>query len=282
MQTKEVEFYGDKLIGVKGDDGKILVNLRQVVENLGLNYATQYRKVVSNPILNKGVVIMTMPSAGGNQDALCFPAEMIPGYLLTLNVNKISAELQPKIMRYAEEAYKVLAEVFMGPGFATNPDPLRVDTGAMKARSEEIALKRHQMMQDTVIQLQELDPNYSRATLSRMLELSARTNLQGELVQERVVLDVGAFLKEQGVKQKEARSMGIRFGKALKKAYHQIHGKNPQMHTRFVDGAERKVCAYTEEHRGLMEEVYQNEFQAPDKPPEGWFGFRAGKVVSPR
>ena len=258
METKEIEFYGDKLTAVKGEGGKTYVALRQVVENLGLDYKSQHRKVVSNPFLNSTVVIMTMVAEDGkNRDITCLPAEMIPGFILTLNINKLSSDLQPKVMRYAKEAYKVLAEVFMGPGFATNPNPERVDLEAMKAKAEALAVKRHELMMQTTERLLEWNPNYSRTTLSRMVEVSARTNLQGELVMDRVVLDVSAFLQEQGLSATETRKLAAAFGKSLKQEYIRRTGQAPKTHTRFVDGAERQVCAYTEKDRGLMESVYE-------------------------
>lgn len=69
-ELKEVDFYGDKLTAVKGEDGKTYVGLRQMVENLGLDVSSQTAKVMSNPLLSPTVAIIATVAKDGNQENL--------------------------------------------------------------------------------------------------------------------------------------------------------------------------------------------------------------------
>lgn len=261
-QIKEVEFYGDKISAILDKDDKVYVSLKQLVGNLGLAWKPQYTKILSHPVFSDSLrVMVTVSGDASERKSVCIPADMIPGYILTINPNKLSPELQVKMTRYHREAFRVLSEVFMGPGFATHPDARRVDTEAMQARAKELAKEKHALVIETINLMKRLDPNYSSASLNRMLEVSTRTNLLGELVQDRVVLDVGAYLVEKGISAHDARKMAPAFGKALKSAYVERHGKKPAQHSRFVDGAERKVYAYTEHDRELFDEVFDQMFE---------------------
>jgi hypothetical protein len=67
-----------------------------------------------------GVKIIVTPSAGGEQQTTMLPAESVPMWLTTINLNKVSDELRPKLLQYKNEAAKVLAAHFM-PTVAPQP-----------------------------------------------------------------------------------------------------------------------------------------------------------------
>jgi hypothetical protein len=63
------------------DDESVHVALKPIVEGMGLDWKSQYRRVSDDPILSKGMVTMTIPSGGGPQETVCLPLSMIPGWI---------------------------------------------------------------------------------------------------------------------------------------------------------------------------------------------------------
>lgn len=83
------------------------VPMRPVVEGMGLDWKTQYRKINTNKE-RWGVVIMTMPSAGGKQRSVCLPLRKLPGFLATINPLKLKNELRSRIVLFQNECDDVL------------------------------------------------------------------------------------------------------------------------------------------------------------------------------
>lgn len=55
-----------------------------------------------------GVVIMTTPSSGGNQETICLPIRKLAGFLATINPAKVKEELRDRIIQYQNECDDVL------------------------------------------------------------------------------------------------------------------------------------------------------------------------------
>jgi prophage antirepressor-like protein len=70
------------------------------------------------------------------------------------------------------------------------------------------------------------------------------------------LLTVGEYLEEKGLSAAAIRKTSSRFGRSLKAAYTQLHGKPPGSSRRFVDGAQRDVAVYTEADRHLFDTVW--------------------------
>ena len=81
--------------------------MKPIVENLGLAWEAQSRKIRENG-KRWGMIMMIIPSSSGNQETLCLPVRKLPAYLLTINPKKVSEKLREKIIRYQEESDDVL------------------------------------------------------------------------------------------------------------------------------------------------------------------------------
>lgn len=123
IEEKAVDFYGDEITAAlvkTGDESEIYVPIRPIVEYLGLSFAGQRERINRHPVLSKavkGVRVTRTPSldkrsAGGPQEMLCLPLEQIPGWLFGIDASRVKPELQSKIIRYQEEAFKVLWRAF--------------------------------------------------------------------------------------------------------------------------------------------------------------------------
>jgi len=69
-------------------------------------------------------------------------------------------------------------------------------------------------------------------------------------------LTVGEYLEERGITGPALRSLSGPFGKVVKRLYRDRYDREPPQTDRFVDGALRKVAAYTEADRELMDAAF--------------------------
>lgn len=117
IEEREVLFYDDVVHAVRLADGRVFIPLRPIIERLGLDWASQTRRLGRDPILSeeqKRVVITTTDSRHETmpRDMLCLPLDYLSGFLFGINANRVSPELRDNVIRYQRECYKVLAEAF--------------------------------------------------------------------------------------------------------------------------------------------------------------------------
>jgi len=103
-----VNFHGQDLFIVE-HNGQPYTPMKTIVENMGLDWKTQHRKLSANP-QRWGMVIMTIPTLGDMQEALCMPLRKLFGWLSTISPNKVKPELREKIIFYQNECDDVLWE----------------------------------------------------------------------------------------------------------------------------------------------------------------------------
>lgn len=130
-QLSPVTFHGDTIFCIDYQ-GQPFTPMKPIVENLGLDWATQFRKLKSNES-RWGIVIMTtaprggitnivIPSEGGEQEMLCMPVRKLPSYLNSINPRKVRPELRAKIELYQAESDDALWNYWMH-GRAERPAP---------------------------------------------------------------------------------------------------------------------------------------------------------------
>lgn len=115
---KQIDFYGDKLDVVTMEDGKPGVAMRRLVENLGLDWKTQHRKL-EDPVYACGHMT-THDTSGREQEMLVMPVKSIPAYLFSINPNKVREDLREKLARYRLECVDVLYN-YWAKGYVVNP-----------------------------------------------------------------------------------------------------------------------------------------------------------------
>lgn len=114
-----VPFHGDTIYAIE-HQGQPFAPVRPIIENMGLNWKTQQRKLADNKE-RWGVVIMTTPSAGGPQKAICIPLRKIAGFLATINPANVRESLRGKIICYQNECDDALWN-YWTKGEAKRPD----------------------------------------------------------------------------------------------------------------------------------------------------------------
>lgn len=111
---KEVEFNGANLTGIKTQDGKIYVSLKNICEILGVDYSSQLKRIKRDEFLNDGVVIMTMPTNGGNQDANLLKLDFLSMWLTGIKADRCKEEIRPYLKEFKLKAKDILSEAFFG------------------------------------------------------------------------------------------------------------------------------------------------------------------------
>lgn len=114
-----IEFHGQQLITLQ-HDGQPFAAMKPIVEGMGLNWATQFRKLTGNES-RWGVVEMTIPSKSGDQQTSCMPLRKLPGWLMTIHPNKIKdLAVRERVVMYQNECDDALWK-YWSQGEAVNP-----------------------------------------------------------------------------------------------------------------------------------------------------------------
>ncbi|SMO61074.1 P22_AR N-terminal domain-containing protein [Balnearium lithotrophicum] len=117
-EPTQIEFHGDYLTAVF-DGETVWVAVRPLIENLGLDWSKQYRKIIADPVLSQVVAQKATTSQGKDGKTyqvkmLCLPLEYINGLLFKINPSKIpNPQVREKVILYQKECYKALYNYFI-------------------------------------------------------------------------------------------------------------------------------------------------------------------------
>lgn len=102
------------------DGDTVRVAMRQVCDAIGMNWPSQYKKIMGDEVLSKGVVVMTTAFDRHGQEMVTLPLELLHGWLFMIDVSRVNAAARPKVIAYQRECYQVLHDYWV-KGSATNP-----------------------------------------------------------------------------------------------------------------------------------------------------------------
>ena len=117
-----IPFYKDTLIVQLGEDGRIYVTLRPIVEALGLDWSDQLQRIKRDPVLGNeiktiSVGVTTTQIRGRGEGAkyhVCLPKQYLSGFLFGINANRVRKELRESVIKWQREAHLFLDAVFTG------------------------------------------------------------------------------------------------------------------------------------------------------------------------
>lgn len=109
-QIQTVPFHGQQ-VSILNQHNKPYVEMKSIVENIGLDWGAQLKRIKRNHILNSTMVIMTTVAQDGkNREITCLPLSMLNGWLLGIDTNRVKSELREKLEQYQLECFDVLFE----------------------------------------------------------------------------------------------------------------------------------------------------------------------------
>lgn len=102
-----VPFHGDELLIVE-HNGQPYAPMKPIVEAMGLDWKSQYRKIASK--FKSCMVKMTIQMLGDNQsrEVIMMPIRKLPAWLYSVEPNMVKPKLRDKIVMYQEECDDVL------------------------------------------------------------------------------------------------------------------------------------------------------------------------------
>lgn len=140
-QVASVKFNNHSLVVVTKNEQR-LVAMRPVCDGIGLDWKAQYNRIKRDEILNEAMVIMTIPSKGGEQSTACLPLEYLNGWLFGIDVSRCREEIRPALIQYKREYYQVLANYWQ-QGEAVNHR-------AQKALRTPLTIEQQSIIKDLV------------------------------------------------------------------------------------------------------------------------------------
>ena len=107
ISTQTISFNNQSLITVE-QNGNHYVAMKPICENIGLAWESQVLRIKRDEVLSQGMIVMIIPTNGGNQNMICLPIEYLNGWLFGLNPNKVRADLKERLENYQEECFLAL------------------------------------------------------------------------------------------------------------------------------------------------------------------------------
>jgi len=117
-QMIPVSFHGDELALID-HDGEPFVAMRPVVEGMGLDWKSQWRRLSGERFSSSVVEMTTVAQDGKPREMTCLPLRKLTGWLLTVNANKVNPVIKDKIIAYQNECDDALWD-YWTEGFAVN------------------------------------------------------------------------------------------------------------------------------------------------------------------
>ncbi|MCD3328470.1 hypothetical protein G8V02_16725, partial [Clostridium botulinum D/C] len=122
LETKLIDFEGDKLLGVRTEDGKIFLGVKKACMDIGLseNQArNEIKKIQSNLLFirHKSAINLSVKFDTQYRETILLEEKDIPIWLaqitLTPKMQKEKPQTIEKILLYQDKCAKVLHEAFM-------------------------------------------------------------------------------------------------------------------------------------------------------------------------
>lgn len=112
MKLLHVPFYSDTLTLIE-HNGQPYIAMRPIVENMGLDWRSQQRKL--NSRFHSIVVNMTTVATDGKtREMLCLPLQKLPAWLFTVHPRKVAAPIRAAVERYQAESEAALWSYWTG------------------------------------------------------------------------------------------------------------------------------------------------------------------------
>jgi len=103
-----IEFYGDELVAVRGEDGTVWIPVRQLCDAIGVSRQGQMDRIARDPILGEELRSgsVTLPD-GRTYEMSCLPLKFVRGWLFGINATRIKPEIRDKLIQYQREVIEI-------------------------------------------------------------------------------------------------------------------------------------------------------------------------------
>ncbi|WP_239934220.1 phage antirepressor N-terminal domain-containing protein [Streptomyces sp. CBG31] len=232
-------------------DGQPHVVLKPAVEDLGLSYPAQYRKLQTRTWASVAQTAMQMPGDDQARAHTTVPVRTFLMLLATVNENRVAEAARPTLVAFQNETADAI-EAYWTQGGAINPRATTDQLDSLVARAKQQA---------------EVLSILSGIVSPDWLETKARLVAARALGEEPEVdpldvpLYVPDFLKSKGLKRGQINSVQSWFGRRAASLFEAEYGEKPgKRQSDTTSGAVRETYAWTERHRPVFEETWDRYY----------------------
>lgn len=94
-------------------DNEPLITIKSVCEAIGVDYSAQLQKLKRDEVLNSTMVMITTVGGDGKQRQMgALPLKFVFGWIFSIEVGRVKAEVRQSLLRYKWECYDALYEHF--------------------------------------------------------------------------------------------------------------------------------------------------------------------------
>lgn len=138
-QVQNISFHG-QTVSVFSQNNQHYVAMKPIVENIGLDWVSQHKKIQRNEILNSTMVMMTIVAEDGKKrEMLCLPLDYLNGWLFGVDAKRVKPEIRERLLTYQRECFRVLNNHFNQPKQTIKlPAPATADILATRAEMHSI------------------------------------------------------------------------------------------------------------------------------------------------
>lgn len=133
-QVQNISFHG-QTVSVFSQNNQHYVAMKPIVENIGLDWVSQHKKIQRSEILNSTMVMMTIVAEDGKKrEMLCLPLDYLNGWLFGVDAKRVKPEIRERLLTYQRECFRVLNNHFNQPKQAIKlPAPANANISATRA-----------------------------------------------------------------------------------------------------------------------------------------------------
>ena len=110
-QVQNISFHG-QTVPVFTRNNQHYVAMKPICENIGLDWKAQYDRIKRHAVLSEGMVMITTPSKGGEQQTICLPLDYLNGWLFSVEATRVKPQIRESLLQYQRECFRVLNEYF--------------------------------------------------------------------------------------------------------------------------------------------------------------------------
>jgi hypothetical protein len=226
-------------------DGVPHVVLKPAIEELGLDFRTQLRKLKTR----SWAVVGEQPTTGA--DGKTYGMKVVPQrtfmmLLATINENNIDPAKRPVLIAFQGETADAI-EAYWTKGGAVNPSATVEQVQDLRTRLGEVeraALAKARLEAWGVAkQLGLVNDSYAEA--GARTELARMSGAEPDIAPADYTVTADEYLTDKGVRTADLASARSRLGKAVAALYRARYAKDPQKVRRLVGNVHREVAVYT-------------------------------------
>lgn len=231
-------------------DGQPHVILKPAVDDLGLAYSPQLRKLKSR---SWGVVTETV-TTGADGKSYTMAATTVRSFLMLManvNENRVADDVRPTLVAFQTETADAI-EAYWTQGGAINPR-------ATEEQLDSLISRAKQQVEVLSILSGIVAPEWLE-TKGRLVAARALGE-EPEIDPLDIPLYVPEFLKDKGLKRREVESVQSWFGRRAAAIYKAQSGEDiGTRHSDLPNGSVRETKAWTERHHPVFDETWDRYY----------------------